>query len=90
MPDSLNHRARARLVVLLIVGAGSAALRLAGSSVEQGSPVPQRLSIRQDEQAGTISVFRAGRLAADSHAERQAGSPGPICIRSPRPTARAC
>ncbi len=60
MPDSLNHRARARLVVLLIVGAGSAALRLAGSSVEQGSPVPQRLSIRQDQQSGTLSVFRAG------------------------------
>ena len=65
-------------------------MRLAGSGAEQAGPIQPRLSIRQDQQSGTISVFRAGGAEPILTQNARPRITGPTCIRSPRPTARAC
>ena len=59
MPDAKNRLTL--LVALLVIGVGCASLRLMKSD-KKDTPPPQRvLTIKQDEQAGTISVFRTGK-----------------------------
>jgi putative membrane-bound dehydrogenase-like protein len=61
MPDSKNHVTLITLVALAVFIVGCASLRLLKSDREPASAEVARLTIRQDEQAGTISVFRMGR-----------------------------
>jgi len=60
MPDSKSHATLAIVVAVAIIGVGCASLRWLSSDQGRSLPAGKRLTIEQDEQAATISVFRVG------------------------------
>ena len=73
VPHVQTRHALAIFIALTIMAVGWGSLGLLRSAPQ--AQAGKGLTIRQDEQAGTISVFRAGHGRADPHAERQAGRP---------------
>ena len=87
MPQPSRTLAPAIVAAVLVV-AGSASLRLIGRVEDQAAAVQPRLSISQDQNAGTISVFRPGRsgpiLTQNAAADRAAVSASSRRPRRPR------
>jgi putative membrane-bound dehydrogenase-like protein len=61
MLASKNHVALAIFVVLTLIGTGCRSARLGQSDQPTSLPPGPGLTIRHDERAGTIAIFRAGR-----------------------------
>lgn len=75
MPHSKTRLAFAIVVAITTIALGCASLTFLKTSEQPARGAGQELTIKQDEQAGTISVFRAG-------------NPQPILTQNAKPDAR--